>query len=43
MVLVSANLKSLKEIGKPTPAPQAKPVEDNNDENNKANDEESNE
>lgn len=43
VVLVSANLKSLKEIGKPTPAPQAKPVEDNNDENNKANDEESNE
>ena len=43
VVLVSANLKSLKEIGKPTPAPQAKPVEDNNDENNKANDEENNE
>ena len=42
VVLVSANLKSLKEIGKPTPAPQAKPVEDNNDENNKANDEENN-
>ena len=45
VVLVSANLKSLKEIGKPTPAPapQAKPVEDNNDDNNKADDEESNE
>ena len=44
VVLVSANLKSLKEIGKPTPAPapQAKPVEDNNDDNNKADDEESN-
>ena len=40
VVLVSANLKSLKEIGKPTPAPQAKPVEDNNDENNDENDEE---
>ena len=44
VVLVSANLKSLKEIGKPTPAPapQAKPVEDNNDDNNPADDEESN-
>ena len=39
VVLVSANLKSLKEIGKPTPAPQAKPVEDNNDDNNKQDDE----
>ena len=28
VVLVSANLKSLKEIGKPTPAPQADPVEE---------------
>ena len=41
VVLVSANLKSLKEIGKPTPAPQAKPVEEpgNNDDNNKQDDE----
>ena len=41
VVLVSANLQSLKEIGKPTPAPQAKPVEEpgNNDDNNKQDDE----
>ena len=40
VVLVSANLKSLKEIGKPTPAPQAKPVEEpgNNDDNTKQDD-----
>ena len=37
VVLVSANLKSLKEIGKPTPAPLADPVEEpgNNDDNTK--------
>ena len=41
VVLVSANLKSLKEIGKPTPAPQADPVEEpgNNDDNTKQDDE----
>ena len=41
VVLVSANLKSLKEIGKPTPAPLADPVEEpgNNDDNTKQDDE----